>query len=329
MKKGKSPSLAQQLLAGDRIALAKAITLAESTSPRHQKEAQKILDTILPHTGKSLRIGITGVPGAGKSTFIETLGNYLIRKKNKKVAVLAVDPSSPVSGGSILGDKTRMHTLARNQHAFIRPSPASAVSGGVGLHTREAILLCEAAGYDIVIVETIGVGQSETAVHDLVDFLLLLLLPGAGDELQGIKRGIIELADLLAVNKADGDNEDRAHQAQVAYFRAMQLFPSHESGWKPPVLTCSALTGKGIENIWKQVESFENLTRNNGFFDRQRQLQRKSWLQQLLTTLIIRKFYANRKVRKSYEALQQLAVEGKISVPAAASRLVKLQRLTA
>lgn len=323
MKKGMKKSFAQSLLSGNRNALAKAITLVESVSPKHQKEAQQMLDEILPHTGKSIRIGITGVPGVGKSTFIEALGNYLIKENQKKVAVLAVDPTSAISKGSILGDKTRMENLAKSEHAFIRPSPSTGTLGGVAAQTREAILLCESAGYNVIFIETVGVGQSETAVHSMVDFMLLLLLPGAGDELQGMKRGIVELADLLAINKADGDNLQKVKLAKADYKRALHLFPASENGWKPDVVACSALTGSGIPEIWKQVESFEQHTKANGFFTKRRKEQRKFWLRELLTALVLRNFYENKKVQKQFSELEKSVEEEKINVTTAALQLIK------
>lgn len=323
MKKINSP-LAQSLLTGDRIALAKAITLAESASPKHHREAQKIIDEILPYTGKSIRIGITGVPGVGKSTFIEALGNFLISKKKRKVAVLAIDPTSTVSKGSILGDKTRMESLARNKNAFIRPSPSAGVPGGVAAATREGILLCEAAGYDVIFVETIGVGQSETAVHCMVDFLLLLLLPGAGDELQGMKRGIVELADLLAVNKADGGNLQKVKLAQAAYKQALGLFPPDERGWHPDVVSCSALTGAGIPEIWKRIEEFEQLTKRNGSFAGKRRIQSSFWLKEQLAALLIKKISGRGRVKKRLSQLERMVQAGKISVFSAAQELSEI-----
>ncbi len=325
MKKANRHPLSISLLSGDRNALAKAITLAESASPKHQNEAQQILDEILPHSGKSIRIGITGVPGVGKSTFIEALGNYLIKEKKKKVAVLAIDPTSAVSKGSILGDKTRMENLARNERAFIRPSPSTGTLGGVASQTREAILLCEAAGYDVIFVETVGVGQSETAVHSMVDFMLLLLLPGAGDELQGMKRGIVELADLLAINKADGDNLQKVKLAKADYKQALHLFSASENGWKPDVVTCSSLTGSGIPEIWKQVADFEKLTKANSYFTKRRKTQRKFWFKELLTSLVLKNFYENKKVKKQFSELEKMVEEEEISVTKAASLLLTLK----
>ena len=235
----------------------------------------------LPHSGKSIRIGITGTPGVGKSTFVEALGNYLTANGNS-IAVLAIDPSSKVSQGSILGDKTRMQKLGADPNAFIRPSPAGESLGGVARQTRETILLCEAAGYEYIFVETVGVGQSETAVHSMTDFFLLLLLPGAGDELQGIKRGIVEMADLIAVNKADGDRLALAKKSKQEYRNALHLFPPHESGWVPSVHLCSALENEGIEAIWKQVLQYADHTGKNGFFDHKRRQQTAIWLEETI-----------------------------------------------
>ncbi len=324
MKKGDSHSLTRALLSGDRIALAKAITLIESASPRHEKQAQQIIEDILPFSGKSIRIGVTGVPGAGKSTFIETFGNYIIKEKTRKVAVLAIDPTSERSKGSILGDKTRMNHLARNESAFIRPSPSSGAQGGVAESTREAILLCEASGFDVILVETVGVGQSETVVRSMVDFMLLLLLPGAGDELQGMKRGIVELADLIAVNKADGDNLPKAKAAQVAYQQALHLFPPSENGWKSGVVTCSSLTGKGIPEIWSRVEDFEKLTKKNASFDHNRKSQLGFWLKERLLNAVYLKYNENTRVKKQLALLQRMVEERKISVRHAAGKLSKM-----
>jgi LAO/AO transport system kinase len=269
-------------------------------------------------------VGVTGVPGVGKSTFIEAMGNYLIAERNKKVAVLAVDPTSTRSKGSILGDKTRMANLARNDHAFIRPSPSSGAQGGVAGKTREAILLCEAAGYNVILVETVGVGQSETAVRSMVDFLLLLLLPGAGDELQGMKRGIVELADLIAINKADGDNLQKVKFAQAAYRQALRLFPPPESGWKPDVVTCSSLSGNGIPQLWKLIADFEKLTRANGSLANNRREQAEFWLKERMLNLLYLKFSQNKAVKSQIPKLQKAVREGKISVHKAAAKLAEL-----
>ncbi|RMG80724.1 MAG: methylmalonyl Co-A mutase-associated GTPase MeaB, partial [Bacteroidetes bacterium] len=269
------------ILRGDLVLLSQAITLVESTKAEHQMLGTEIVEKCLPHTGQSIRIGITGAPGVGKSTFIESFGLHLINQ-SRKVAVLAIDPTSQVSKGSILGDKTRMAKLSAHPRAYVRPSPAGESLGGVARKTRETILLCEAAGFDAVLVETVGVGQSEIAVHSMVDFFLLLLLPGAGDELQGIKRGIVEMADLIAINKADGDNEKAAKIAQRAYRNALHLFPPKESGWAPKVLTCAGLTGLGIAEIWLQIIDYQSFTQKNNFFKKRRTQQLRQWLHDTL-----------------------------------------------
>jgi len=257
------------LLSHDRTALSKGITLIESTQKNHSEKAQLLVEKCLPYANTSIRIGITGVPGVGKSTFIEALGTLLI-KQGHKVAVLAVDPSSSVSHGSILGDKTRMESLVQSEHVYIRPSPSGNSLGGVAQKTRESIVLCEAAGYDIIIIETVGVGQSETAVHSMVDFFLLLKLAGAGDELQGIKRGIIEMADAIVINKADGDNQKRAREAKNQFRKALHLYPLAENNWSPEVLTCSALENVGIEEIWELIKKYQQNTTASGFFEKNR-----------------------------------------------------------
>ena len=269
------------VLAGDRVALARAITVIESQLPADQDLAARLLDALLPHTGNALRVGITGVPGVGKSTFIDTLGMHLIRERGENVAVLSVDPSSPLSGGSILGDKTRMERLAAEERAFIRPSPARGHLGGVARRTRETILLCEAAGYRNILVETVGVGQSETAVRSMTDFFLLLMLAGAGDELQGMKRGIIEMLDGMAINKADGDNKLKAERARVEYAGALHLFPASPNGWIPRVLTCSATQNEGVTDVWEMVLAHRQLLEDNGHLARQRNFQALQWMEEL------------------------------------------------
>jgi len=254
------------ILHGDRATLARAVTLIESALTVDRELAEQIIEDCLPHSGNSIRVGITGVPGAGKSSLIEALGLYLIEDQKQKVAVLAIDPSSQISGGSILGDKTRMTALAASEMAFVRPSPSRGLAGGVAQRTREAMLLCEAAGYRNILVETVGVGQSETAVNDMVDFFLLITLAGAGDELQGIKRGVMELADLIAINKAEGANTAAAERARAEALNALHYFPPADSGWTPRALTCSALAGMGIRELWQCVEEYASLTRANGFF---------------------------------------------------------------
>src|SRR5690606_4551418 len=260
------------ILRGDRVVLGRAITLVESALPAHQELAEAILERCLPHAGRSVRVGITGVPGVGKSTFIEALGTRLTAA-GRRLAVLAIDPSSTRTGGSILGDKTRMGRLANDPAAFVRPSPSGGSLGGVARRTRETIFLCEAAGFDTVFVETVGVGQSEVSVQAMVDFFLLLVLAGAGDELQGIKRGIVEMADGIAITKADGDNVKAAQLARSQYRHALHLYPPRPSGWKPHVHLCSALTGAGIENVWRDMEAFFAFTRANGSFEQHRQAQ--------------------------------------------------------
>jgi len=265
------------VMQGNRGVLARAITLMESSRSDDQKKASELLTELMPHTGQSMRVGITGVPGVGKSTFIETLGGQLTAQ-GRKVAVLAVDPSSARSGGSILGDKTRMETLSMDANAFIRPSPASGTLGGVASKTREAILCCEAAGFDTILVETVGVGQSELVVADMTDFFLVLMLAGAGDELQGIKRGLMELADMLAVNKADGDMQSKANKAAQTYRGALTLLHTGENGWQPPVLTCSALNNVGIDTVWNKVQEHHDLATKNKSLQTKRTEQQLKWL---------------------------------------------------
>lgn len=283
--------LISAILQSDRVALGKAITWIESTNPAHRDMASQILKACLPHSGNSLRIGITGVPGVGKSTFIDAFGEFLIRQK-KKVAVLAIDPSSATTGGSILGDKTRMERLSMNPDAFIRPSPSSSTLGGVARKTRESIVLCEAAGYDVILVETVGVGQSETAVHGMTDFFLLLMLAGAGDQLQGIKRGIMEMADGMVITKADGQNKDLAGRAQTDYQSALHLFPPRASLWTPRVLTSSALENTGIEYVWEMILAFETWMKERNLFSKNRQSQDESWMMDTLHQLLTEEFFS-------------------------------------
>jgi LAO/AO transport system kinase len=277
--------------------LSRAITLVESNNSKHQEKATQILEKCLPYANKSIRIGITGVPGVGKSTFIEAFGKYLT-SIGKKVAVLAIDPSSSLQKGSILGDKTRMNDLALDGNAFIRPSPSGDSLGGVARKTREAITLCEAAGFDIIIIETVGVGQSEVAVHAMVDFFLLLKLANAGDELQGIKRGIIEMADAIAINKADGDAEKNAKVAKNEFARALHLYPIKESIWTPKVITCSALNNIGIDLIYKMIEEYIVLTKKNGYFQKNRNKQNKDWLFETINDGLKNQFYNDKKVQE-------------------------------
>ena len=304
--------------------LSRAITLIESRLPRHQEAAQRIIEGCLPHSGESLRIGITGVPGVGKSTFIEALGMHLIEHRAQKVAVLAVDPSSQFSGGSILGDKTRMERLSANQQAFIRPSPSGGSLGGVARRTRETIILCEAAGYRNVLIETVGVGQSEIAVASMVDFFLLLMLAGAGDELQGIKRGIIEMADMMAINKADGSNLARARAAQAEYRAALRLFPPSASGWIPRVLTCSAQENTGIAEIWDGVLEYHRLASRNGYFAERRRAQLVDWLEAAVETGIADAYQQDAEVAARHATLLNEVLQGEMSPSKAASALVDL-----
>ena len=324
-KKNAPPSVSEYvagILVGNRVVLSQAITLIESTRTEHQALAQQIIETCLPYSGKSIRIGITGTPGVGKSTFIETFGTH-ITEGGHQVAVLTIDPTSQISKGSILGDKTRMMHLSMNEKAFIRPSPAGDSLGGVAHKTRESIVLCEAAGFDVIIVETVGVGQSETAVHSMTDFFLLLLLPGAGDELQGIKRGIVEMADLVAVNKADGERENMAKQAKAFYKNALHLFPAKSSQWTPQVVTCSALSKLGIADIWHLINEYQRFTIDNNFFHKNRKAQSAYWLHESIETALKKRFYNTPSVKTLFEGLEKQVLEGKISSFKAAEMLLK------
>ncbi len=313
--------LGDRIRAGDRRALARGITLVESTRNDHRGTADELLQILLPHSGNSIRIGITGVPGVGKSTFIEAFGLYVIGQGHR-VAVLAVDPSSKRSGGSILGDKTRMEELSKNDAAFIRPSPAGETLGGVARRTREAMLLCEAAGFDVVFVETVGVGQSETAVAELTDLFLLLLLPGGGDELQGLKRGIVEMADLVLVNKDDGDLADAAQRAASEYRAALHLLGAGTADWPVPVATCSALTGKGIDEAWQWVETFRTTMAPTGALAVRRAAQARAWMWSEIREGLMETLKANRAVADCLPALEADVGEGRITPAAAARRLL-------
>jgi LAO/AO transport system kinase len=310
------------ILAGDRTILAQSITLLESTLPRDRRLAEEILEAVLPSSGKSVRVGITGVPGVGKSTFIEALGTYLTETLGEKLAVLAIDPSSTLTGGSILGDKTRMARLGTNPMAFILPSPSRGSLGGVAQRTRETIVLCEAAGFSNVFVETVGVGQSETLVADMVDFFLLLMLAGAGDELQGIKRGIIEMADLMAINKAEGDNKIRAQMARAEYESALHLFPPTSSGWFPRVVTCSAVENTGVAEIWEVVREYAATTLANGYFARQRREQEQRWMFQLIEEGLRERFLADPQVGERLPEMQRAVAEGRMTSFRAAKELL-------
>jgi len=314
-------SLAAELRAGDRRALARAITLVESAHPDDREPANRLLEILTPLAGKSIRIGISGVPGVGKSTFIESLGNYVI-DRGHKVAVLAVDPSSALSGGSILGDKTRMETLSRRIEAFIRPSPAGGTLGGVARHTRETVLLVEAAGFDVVIVETLGVGQSETAVAEMTDLFLLLLLPGGGDELQGIKRGIVELADLIVVNKADGDLAAAAQRAAGDYQSALRFLRPRSARWEVPVETCSALEGRGIDEIWTLIEQYRATMTASGDLGAARAAQARRWLWNETVESLMALLREDPRVRQRIQELEQAVAAGRVSPRVAAQELV-------
>ena len=311
-----------QLRAGNRRALAKAITLIESSLPSHNEAAQQLLEHVLPFSGNSIRIGISGVPGVGKSTFIEAFGRHLV-SAGHQVAVLAVDPSSPVAGGSILGDKTRMEQLSREPNAFIRPSPSKGALGGVANKTRETMMLCEAAGFDIIIVETVGVGQSEYEVASMVDFFLVLMLPNAGDELQGIKRGIMELADALVINKADGESVNLARRTRTHYQNALHLL-AHGNAWKPRVLSCSSLENAGISDVWSMIEEYRALMSETAQLMEQRAQQNAQWLRKLLHELVDQRLRDNPRVRSEMPILEKRVVAAEMTPYAAARRLVDM-----
>lgn len=309
------------VLAGDRSMLARAITLIESNAPRHAAIAEQVVQRLFPHSGRSIRVGITGVPGVGKSTFIESLGCMLC-SRGKRVAVLAVDPSSTLSHGSILGDKTRMEMLTREPNCFIRPSPSSGTLGGVTRKSRETIMACEAAGYDVVLVETVGVGQSETTVRSMVDFFLVLMLAGAGDELQGIKKGIIELADALLITKADGDNKLRAESARIEFSRVLHYLNPPTIGWHPPVMTCSSVEKQGITEAWKIVEQFHDATMKSGYFEQRRRLQALDWVRAMLEQELWQSFVRNPVTAEHWPDVEQQVLAGKLSPTAAVKRLI-------
>lgn len=314
--------LVEGILAGNITALSRAITLVESTNPIHLAKANTIINSCLAHANQSVRIGITGVPGVGKSTFIEAFGKHLT-SLGKKVAVLAVDPSSTISHGSILGDKTRMEELVKDPNAFIRPSASGETLGGVARKTRETITLCEAAGFDTIIIETVGVGQSETAVHSMVDFFLLLKIAGAGDELQGIKRGIMEMADAIVINKADGDNIKKAQFAKVEFNRALHLFPAKKSGWTPKTTTCSAITSEGIPEVWNTITEFLNLTQSNSYFFEKRQNQNQFWMIETINDQLKSNFYNNPEIQQQLDSTKKAVQNDEISPFAAASLLLE------
>lgn len=316
-------ALAADIRAGSRAALARAITLVESRRADHQASARELLQTLLPDTGKAYRVGITGAPGVGKSTTIDALGMSLIAKGHR-VAVLAVDPSSARTGGSILGDKTRMAQLSANDSAFIRPSPAAGTLGGVAAKTREAMLLCEAAGFDVVLVETVGIGQSETAVSDMTDFFLALMLPGGGDELQGIKKGLIELADMIAINKADGDNLKRAKATAADYRGALHILAPRSEHWHPPVETYSALTGDGLGVLWEKVRAHRAAMTASGDFARRRREQQVKWMWTMLEQRMLSQLRADAGIRARVRAIETQVADGRLTPAFAAEQIAEL-----
>jgi LAO/AO transport system kinase len=314
--------LADGIRAGNRTLLSRAITLIESNSPGHQEKAQQLLDSLMEGTGNSLRVGVTGVPGAGKSSLIDTLGSRLC-DAGHRVAVLAVDPSSSVTKGSILGDKTRMEKLANRPEAFVRPSPTGGCLGGVARKTRETMLLCEAFGFDVILLETVGVGQSEVTVRSMVDFFLLTMISGAGDELQGIKKGVIELADAIVVNKADGDNVQRARMAKAEYNRVLSFLHPCTEGWKTKAVTVSARTGEGIPELWERIERFRETTRSSGVFDRRRKEQNLDWLHDLLNEALRQRFLADKRIQGRLEALSAAVARGETPPVKAVESLIE------
>ncbi|MDR0429816.1 MAG: methylmalonyl Co-A mutase-associated GTPase MeaB [Tannerellaceae bacterium] len=323
-RKEYSPSeFVEGILKGDITTLSQAVTLVESSKYEHQQIAQEVIEKCLPHAGRSVRVGITGVPGAGKSTSIDAFGIYMI-EQGHRLAVLAIDPSSERSKGSILGDKTRMEELSREKNAFIRPSPSAGSLGGVARRTRETIVLCEAAGFDTIFVETVGVGQSETAVHSMVDFFLLIQLAGTGDELQGIKRGIMEMADGIIINKADGDNVDKAKLAANQFRNALHLFPLPESGWTPQVLTYSGYYKLGVVEIWKMIDEYIAFTKNSGYFDLKRNDQSKYWMYESINDTLRDTFYHTPAVVDRLKEAEQQVLNNEISSFVAAKQMMDL-----
>lgn len=312
------------ILKGNISILGQAVTLIESSNPEHYPIAQEVIEKCLPYTGNSVRIGITGVPGAGKSTSIDAFGMHILKNENNKLAVLAIDPSSEVTKGSILGDKTRMERLSTQENAFIRPSPSAGSLGGVARKTRETIMLCEAAGFNNIIVETVGVGQSETAVHSMVDFFLLIQLAGTGDELQGIKRGIMEMADGIIINKADGNNIDKARLAQTHFRNALHLFPLPESGWSPKVLTYSGFYELGINEVWNMIEEYIAFVKKNGYFEHRRNTQAKYWMYETINERLKSDFYNNSEIQQELHTCEQQILNSEISSFTAASKILDI-----
>ena len=310
------------ILKGDRVILSRAITIIESQLESDKNLAKEIIQGVLPASGKSIRIGITGVPGVGKSTFIEAFGKYIIAQGHK-VAILSIDPSSQRSKGSILGDKTRMEELANMEDAYIRPSASGDTLGGVANKTGEAMLLCEAAGYDVILIETVGVGQSETAVHGMTDFFLLLMLAGAGDELQGIKKGIMEMADMVVINKADGENIKMSEMAKLQYQNALHIFPQSESGWKPVVSTASAIKNIGIDRVWNEIQKFKKLVDENGYFEKNRNYQKIQWMYNNINEELKRLFYKSPHMAKHLAELEKEVVLSKISPVKASQKMIE------
>jgi len=315
--------LAEAVTAGDRIALARAITLIESSRPADKKKAQALLQTLLPQTGNAIRVGITGVPGVGKSTLIERLGRNLT-SAGHKVAVLAIDPTSQRTGGSILADKTRMPELAADESAFIRPSPSAGTLGGVADRTRETMLLCEAAGFDVIIVETVGIGQSETAVAGMVDFFLVLMLPGAGDEIQGIKKGVLEIADMIAVNKADGDNANRAKLAAAEYIAAFHILTPASPNWRPPVITVSGKENIGLDDLWAKIMAHRKTLKGTGEFDEKRRSQQVGWMWTLIEDRLSRRVRESEATREQIKEIEAEVRAGTLDPAAAAERTLAL-----
>ncbi len=314
--------MVEGILKGNVTILSQAVTLVESVSPTHQQKAQEVIDRLLPYSGKSVRVGISGVPGAGKSTSIDEFGIHVLKEKGGKLAVLAIDPSSERTKGSILGDKTRMEKLANHPDSFIRPSPSAGSLGGVARKTRETIILCEAAGYDKIFVETVGVGQSETACHSMVDFFLLIQVAGTGDELQGIKRGIMEISDGIVINKCDGDNVDRCHMAATNFRNALHFFPKPDSGWLPKVLCYSGFYGTGIKEIWDMIYEYIDFVKDNGYFDYRRNEQAKYWMYESINEHLRMNFYNNPRIQEQLTEAEKTVLQGQKTSFIAAQELL-------